>query len=456
MTTSAPLQREPFLKTAAERAADGRALRDRLPRSRHSAWSVPPDRPDPVIAVVERSRDLPARLAALQNARLAQSAFAFFRATPDVMAADLARTPSSGLRVQLCGDAHCLNFGPAVTPERSMSFELLDFAQTAPGPWEWDLKRLAASLVLAADATKTKKENAHAAIMAAARSYRLRMHEFAPKTALETWYALVDASPPAVAVAESDPEARRRRRQIADGARLRSARAALEQLTVVTADGRRLRRTDAVPAPPNPFGANAQVEGALVSYAENLTPDVRVLYGKYRFVDAAPAPLQSGRLGAGGSVALLQAGIDDPLVLELRSAEPSVLEQFAGPSGAPNPAERIVTGRRLMQRADDPLLGWAAVDGRAFVVNQFRTEKGALEVGAFDGFGLRDYAGMCGSALAGAHARSGDAAQIAGYLGKGDTFDKALVRFGLLYAAQAEHDHVSVLAAIDRGSLPVA
>jgi hypothetical protein len=454
MTISAPPQRE-LSMNAAERAAAGKALRERVARSGHSAWLAPPDRADPLRTLAERGRGWPAETAAAHNARLAQSPFAFFRATPDVMAADLARTPASGLRVQLCGDAHCLNFTTALTPERRITFEPIDFAETAPGPWEWDLKRLAASLVLAASAIKTKRENAHAAVAAATRSYRLRMLDFATKTALETWYAGLDAAAP-LAIGVPDPEARRRHKQVADAVALHSAPALLERLTVVTPAGRRFRTAEGREPPGGASAEHLGLENACASYVQSLAPELRRLYERYRLVDAAAGPSSAGRLVEVGRLALLQAGPDDLLLLEVRPAAASVLEPFTGANGTESAGERIVAGQRLMQNQNDPFLGWSTTAEGSLVVRQFRAEKRALDPAVFDGFGLRDFAHFCGSALAGAHARSGDAAEIAGYLGKGDTFDKAIVRFGLLYAAQAEQDHAAFVAAIDAGSVVIA
>jgi uncharacterized protein (DUF2252 family) len=446
MTSSAPPQRE-MPTTAAERAAAGKALRDHVPRSSHSAWVAPADRSDPVQVLNSQGRGRAAGLVARRNARLAESPFAFFRATPGVMAADLAQTPASGPRAQLCGDAHCLNFGTAAAPDRRLIFDVLDFDETAPGPWEWDVKRLAASLVLAARAIKIRGENAHSTVSAAVRAYRLKMLDLATKTVLEAWSGWVDAT---AGPAEPDHEARRRRKQIADAVHVHSMQALLDALTVWEGGARRFRVPETLEPAAAEFGGGLAVEDALQSFADRLAPENRVLFARYRLIDRAPGPAGSGAL------ALMQADPDDVLILQLKEAAPSVLEPYAGASSFTNPAERIVHGQRLMQAASDPLLGWGGSwGGHDFSVRQFKAPKPALDLAALDGYGLRDYALLCGSALAGAHARSADAAQIAGYLGKGDTFDKAVMRFGLLYAAQAEQDHASFLAAIDAGTVPV-
>jgi uncharacterized protein (DUF2252 family) len=454
MTTILAPPRE-LLASPAERAAAGKALRDRVPRSSHSGWVTPPDRIDPWRTLADRNRGRPAGLVGLENARLAQSPFAFFWATADIMAADLARTPASGGSAQLCGDAHCLNFSTAAIPEGRAIFALVDFDETLPGPWEWDLKRLASSLVLAARAIKVKTESAHAVVAAAVASYRLKTFELATKGPLEMWSAAVDATA-MVKIGESDPEARRRRRQIADTLQSRSMAAALARLTVVTSAGRRFRTG----APPERFpiepSGEAEIDRVLATYVEHLAPAVRILFERYGLVDAVPSPAWRGGRLEQGWLALVQAGSNDARILELRPAAPSVLEPYVETSSVGNPAERIVNGQQLMQNAVDPLLGWGSAGERTFTVRQLRTAKTDVDPGALDGLGLRDFAHMCGSALALAHARSGDAALTAGYLGKGETFDKAIVRFALLYAAQAEQDHASFRAAIDAGSVPIA
>jgi uncharacterized protein (DUF2252 family) len=441
-----------LLVTAADRAAAGKALRVRVPRSGHSAWIAPPDRSDPLRTLAERRRGRVVKLIPLRNARMAESPFAFYRGSADIMAADLACTPVSGLRVQLCGDAHCLNFGTFATPERRLVFEVTDFDETLPGPWEWDVKRLAASLVLAARSIKLKGENANIAVIAAVRSYRLRMLEFAAKTALDTWYARVDAA--GAVSPETDPEARRRRKQIVEGAHAHSMQAALEKLTITAAGGRHF--CDDPPLlyhPADEQDGDFAIEHVLTTYAQSLAPEVRVLFGRYRLVDHAVKVVGVGSIGTRSAVALLQADGDDALILQIKAAAPAVLEPYAGTSSFANHGERVVRGQRLMQSAGDVLLGWGTSGALDFYVRQFKDKKTAINIAAMDGFGLREYAQLCGTALAGAHARSGDAAQIAGYLGKADTFDKAIVRFAVLYADQAERDYALFLAAIDAGTI---
>lgn len=449
MTTIAAPQ---AMLTAGERSAAGKALRESVPRSSHAGWSAPADRVDPLEIVAESSRGRVARLVPLRNARMAESPFAFFRGSAAVMAADLAHTPVTGPQVQLCGDAHCLNFGAFATPERRLIFDVNDFDETLPGPWEWDIKRLAASLVLAARSIELKAVGASVAVLAATRAYRVRMGEFAVQTALDTWYTRIDAAelaPPA------DADDRRKRKQIVDSAEAHSMRAAVERFTVLSVSGRRFREE-----PPLLYHAQDETDGGFdiervfESYPQTLAPEVRVLFGRYRLVDHAIKVVGVGSIGTRCSVALFQADGDDALILQIKQALPSVIEAYASPSVFDSHGERVVFGQRLMQSASDTFLGWGTSGSHDFYVRQFRDKKGSVDIAAMDGYGLRDYARMCGSALAGAHARSGDAAQIAGYLGKNDTFDKALVRFALAYAEQAERDHAAFAEAVAAGRIP--
>jgi hypothetical protein len=411
--------------SAADRAAAGKALRDRVPRSGHSAWTAPADRPDPVALLARTCDARLGPLVPLRNARMAESPFAFFRGSADIMASDLARTPATGLHVQMCGDAHCLNFGAYATPERRLIFDVTDFDETLPGPWEWDLKRLAASLVLAARSVDLKAGNGNIPVLAAVRAYRLRMLELAPRTALETWYARVEA---ASVGPDANLDDRRRRKQIVESAESKSMRAAVENITVAVPDGRRFREEPPLLYhPDDELPGGFDVATVLATYARSLSPEVRVLFGRYRLTDCAVNVVGVGSIGTRCSVALMRADGDDFLILQIKEA-----------------------------LASDALVGWGTTGEHDFYVRQFKDKKGAANIAAMDGFGLREYAEMCGRTLAKAHARSGDAVQIAAYLGKADTFDKALVRFASLYADQAEQDYTEFLAAIDERRIPVS
>jgi uncharacterized protein (DUF2252 family) len=452
MTTIAPAAHPG--PAAAERAAAGKARRDRVPRSAHSAWTPPPDRPDPLAVLAEAGRGRVDRLMPLRNARMAVSPFAFFRGAADIMAADLATTPVTGINVQLCGDAHCLNFGAFATAERRLIFDVNDFDETLAGPWEWDIKRLATSLVLAARSIKLKNDGGTVVVLAALRAYRLKLLEYAAMTAIETWYARIDAADVDI---PDGPDKQRARKAIVESAHANSARAALDKITHVGVESRQF-----VENPPLLYHAASAAEGdfdidrVFRSYIDSLTPEVRVLLGRYRLVDHAVKVVGVGSVGTRCAVALLQADGDDALILQIKQACASVLERYVGASPFVNHGERVVHGQRLMQTASDALLGWGTSGEHDFYVRQYRDKKGSIDIAALDGFGLREYGEMCARALAKSHARSGDAVQIAGYLGKGDTFDKALARFAVLYADQAEADFRDFRAAIEAGKIPIA
>ncbi len=438
--------------SAAERAAAGKALREAVPRSSHSAWVTVPNRSQALRIIADSSHGRVDHLIPLRNARMAESAFAFFRGSAGVMAADLATTPATGVSVQIGGDAHCLNFGAFATPERRLIFDLNDFDETHSGPWEWDVKRLVASLVLAARSIRLKDSGANLTALAAVRAYRLKMIDFAATSALDTWYAHIDAAQ----VSSGDSDERRKRRLIVDHAQAHSMQAALERYTVPGPAGRHF-----VDEPPLLYHPNGKTDGGFdvervfATYSGTLAREIQVLFGRYRLVDHSVKVVGVGSIGTRCSVALLHADAQDYLILQIKQAQASVLEPYCGPSPFANHGERVVFGQRLMQSASDAFLGWGTSGEHDYYVRQFKDKKGSVDIGAMDGYGLRDYAEMCGRALASAHARSGDAVRIAAYLGKSDVFDKAIVRFGLLYAGQAESDHETFVAAIDAGRIPV-
>jgi uncharacterized protein (DUF2252 family) len=384
---------------------------------------------------------------------MAVSPFAFFRGAASVMAADLAGTPRTGIDVQLCGDAHCLNFGGFATPERNLIFDINDFDESLPGPWEWDVKRLAVSLMLAARELKLKDGPAKIGVLAAVRSYRLRMAACAALPALDVWYARIDEE--AVVAMSADPVARKRRESMAAHARENTAQHAIEKLTEVV-DGTRRFRDD----PPLLYHPRELADGRLDmqalfdGYAASLRPDVRELFSRYRLLDAVIKVVGVGSVGTRCAIALFQADDDDSLLLQVKEATTSVLEQYLAPSECSNHGERVVRGQRIMQSASDVLLGWTSLAGRDFYVRQFRDMKGSADIDVMDADQLREYGEFCAWALANAHARSGDAVAIAGYLGKGDTFDKALVAFSVEYADQTESDYARFTEAVKNDKVP--
>lgn len=438
---------------AREKLAAGKALRATVPRSTHGGWTPAPDRPDPVAVIEASNAGRLARLVPIRMERMTESAFGFYRGAAAIMAADLARTPASGLHVQLSGDAHCMNFGGFATPERNLLFDLNDFDETMPGPWEWDLKRLVTSIVVAARHNNFSARNAEVAALAAAQAYRLRMRELAAVSALETWYARLDATE--ILDAARSAGARRRRGRIRDQAATDSVRAAVAKYTQITGGVRRFADD-----PPLLYHSAAtddddfDVAEIVGTYAWNLPPDVQVLLDRYTLLDAAIKVVGVGSVGTRCAVALFAADDDDAFILQIKEALPSVLAAQLGPSEFKNHGERVVRGQRVMQAASDVFLGWALSGSRSFYVRQFRDMKTSADLEAMDAYQLREYAHYCAWALAGAHARSGDAAAIAGYAGKSTVLDRALLAFALDYAEQNQRDYERFAAAVKSAAPP--
>ena len=424
---------------AGARAEAGRALRKGVPRSSHAAW-VPAAGRSPLDLLAESDRRRLPELVPLRHARMLASPFAFLRGAPSVMAQDLATTPVTGLTVQACGDAHLLNFGLFATPERNLVFGLNDFDETLPGPWEWDVKRLATSLVVAARTAGFDQAVGHGAAQAAVRVYREQLARYAGMRLLEVWYSRVDASE-IIALSRG-----RRRRVVAE----RLARAqhhtnldALPRLTEPAADGRRF-----VEDPP--LLTHVQechpgwVEEVLGRYRASMSDERRQLLGRFRAQDAARKVVGVGSVGTRCYVVLLLGDRhDDPLLLQVKQAAASVLEPHAGRSRYRHAGRRVVTGQRLLQTASDIFLGWTSDGAADYYVRQLWDMKGSVNLDTLDPADLAPYGRLCGWVLARAHARSGDAAAISGYLGGGDSFDRAVADFAEAYADQTEADHAA-------------
>ncbi|MFD5720220.1 DUF2252 domain-containing protein [Streptomyces sp. NPDC127036] len=439
--------------TSADRAARGRAARKRVSRSAHGSWIPAADRPDPVGVLQRQGRDRLQELLPIRYGRMAASPFAFLRGAAAVMAADLAAQPHTGLTVQLCGDAHLLNFGLYASPERSLLFDLNDFDETFPGPFEWDVKRLAASVAVAARENGHKEEHVFAAARAAAGHYRETMRRLARQGELTVWYQHIDADLLLPLVRSG----RRRRRTEATltRARRRTSLHAFGKLTE-TVDG----RPRIVHDPPllEPAGTldMATLRKIFSDYRSTLTEERRLLLDRYRFVDAARKVVGVGSVGTRCFIVLLAGrDADDPLFLQIKQAGRSVLEEHLPTGPYLHPGRRVVAGQRLMQAAGDIFLGWTTgPEGRAFYWRQLRDMKGSADIAGMDPGELRGYAGLCGTALARAHARSGDRIAIAAYLGGADTFDRSLAHFALRYADRTTADHTALGAAVTAGVVP--
>ena len=451
--------------TVDERRVRGRAARDVAPRKSHGQWAPAPGRAG-AIGVLERQGETRVQeLLPIRYARMAASPFAFFRGSAAIMAADLAETPRTGLAAQLCGDAHLSNFGGFAAPDRELVFDLNDFDETFPGPWEWDLKRLGASVAVAARDAGLGHRDRRGAVTAVGRAYREAMREFAGMRNLDVWHTWLRADEILVRVREGLGEKAARRMQRAlERAQGKNSLRALAKLTdrvngelrlisdppLVVPLGELLPATDAE-------ALSEALTAVVRDYTDTLRPDLRTVVQSYRAVDVARKVVGVGSVGTRAWVVLmLGRDDDDPLFLQIKEAQRSVLQSHVGRSRYANQGRRVVEGQRLMQAAGDVLLGWIRTKGvddtsRDFYVRQLWDCKLSVTIEGFDGGGFERYGGLCGWTLARAHARTGDRIAIASYLGNSDSFDNALARFAESYADTNASDHQALVDAIRSG-----
>jgi uncharacterized protein (DUF2252 family) len=450
---------------APERAATGRAARSEARRSSHAAWEPPEGRADPVAILEQQASSRVAELVPIRYGRMAASPFAFFRGAAAVMAADLAGTPVSGLRVQACGDAHLSNFGAFAAPDRRLVFDLNDFDESLSGPWEWDVKRLAASFAIAGRENGFKRKERGPAVREAGRSYREAMRAFASQGNLDVWYARLDVES-VMGEIEAEPKLTKQVRKGVAKAQAKDSARALAKLTHVVGGELRILADPPLIVPAEELmaaGETRDLEQVLLqvldSYRASLPGDRQHLLDGYRFRHLARKVVGVGSVGTRAWIVLLTGADDsDPLFLQAKEAEASVLEPYAGASRFENHGQRVVEGQRLMQAASDIFLGWCPAVGfdggtRDFYVRQLWDWKRSVEVERLTPHGLELYARMCGWTLARAHARSGDRIAIAAYLGGGDAFDLAIAEFSESYADQSERDHAALVTAIEAGRL---
>jgi uncharacterized protein (DUF2252 family) len=454
--------------TVEERRARGRAAREVASRKSQGEWAAPAGRAGPIGMLERQGETRVPELLPIRYARMAASPFAFFRGNAAIMAADLAETPRSGLVVQLCGDAHLSNFGGFAAPDRELVFDLNDFDETFPGPWEWDLKRLAASVAVAARDAGLGARERRDAVRAVGRAYRDAMHGLAEMRNLDVWYARLEADEILARVREGlgEKAGRKLQREMERAERKNSLRA-LAKLTTRENGELRLVSDPPLVVPIGellPEADAAALVDALTSlvrdYADTLRPDLRPVVQSYHPIDVARKVVGVGSVGTRAWVLLmLGRDEDDPLFLQVKEAQRSVLQPHLGRSRYANQGRRVVEGQRLMQATGDALLGWirtSGVDGdtRDFYVRQLWDWKLSVAIDNFDGDGFERYAGLCGGTLARAHARTGDRVAIAAYLGNSDSFDNALARFAESYADTNASDHAALVKAIQSGRLP--
>jgi uncharacterized protein (DUF2252 family) len=441
----------------ADRIAAGRAMRKIVPRSSHADWEPAADRPDPVAVLMAQGETRVADLLPIRHGRMAESQFGFFRGAAAGIAIDLASTPSTGIVVQLCGDAHLMNFGGFATPERRLIFDVNDFDETLPGPWEWDLKRLGASFAVAARAKGLSDDVGQTAVLHMTLAYAGLLAAFATTPTLDIWHWSIDTDLlVAMAAAVGDVDTQTRFDQAIARAHAHSNLQAVHKLTAVV-DGHR-RIVDQLPLVGHVGGDDDidRMQSLLDGYRASLPDDVGHLLDEFTLADAARKVVGVGSVGTRCWIALLEGGgADDPLILQIKEAQASVLEPHLGHCAYDNHARRVVEGQRLMQAASDLFLGWTHDDssGVDYYWRNLRDMKVSADVNELPTTTFLHYAELCGGALARAHARSGDAAAISGYLGKGDVFGKALGRFATAYADQNARDHEAIVQAIADGRL---
>lgn len=448
-------------RSVEERMDAGKKLRSKFPRIKQGEYQPSNKRTDPVSFLQAQAKTRIAELIPIRYARMLASPFAFLRGGAGIMAADLAaHGKTTGIQVQACGDLHVANFGAFASAERALIFGINDFDETLPGPWEWDMKRLVASIVASGQFLGAKKKLCEDAVMAAVRSYRKRIRQYAFMGNMELWYTTINEDDVMKSLSGTAVVGLRR---IATKARQRTHMQVLDKLTDIVDDKFRLRDNA-------PFivrethvesgkTINEALELFLQSYLPSLADDRKFLLSQYRIVDVARKVVGVGSVGTRCWVVFLKGNHDqDPLFLQIKEAQPSVLEPFTKNSEYKNYGQRVVAGQRLIQSSPDIFLGWGEQNGKHFYVRQLRDMKGGVEFDP-DKFKLENftqYTALCGWAMALAHAKSGDAAQIAGYVGKNDDLDEAMVKFAFAYADQTEKDYYALAEAAKSGRIKVA
>lgn len=441
--------------SVAERMEMGQARQTAVPLASHAEWNPPADRD--MVGLIEASNNgrVPS-LITIRHQRMQVSAFTFYRGAPAVMSYDLAQTPASGINAQLCGDCHISNFGMYASPERNLVFDLNDFDETLPGPFEWDIKRTVASIVIAAQNAGLTEKDARKAVLEALRIYREKINELAYRSYLDTWYSRIEADVFLEMVKKKHQKtAATLLARVQEKNRLK----AFNKLTTMVDGERRI-----IHDPPLVFRLNKQEEAVregirelFTAYYESLDDSRKRLLSRYRFMDVAHKVVGVGSVGTRCFISFWQ-GVDDgdPLFLQVKQARASLLEPYLGRSEYDHPGQRVIAGQKLMQATTDIFLGYGQIGEETYFIRQLYDMKGSVDLEALPAPYLKRYAGLCGAVLARAHARSGDAAQIAGYLGNTDEFDQALLAFAFCYAAQNNADWADFQQAVSDGRLPVS
>jgi uncharacterized protein (DUF2252 family) len=438
--------------------AAGKRLRDTVPRSSQAVWTRPKDRADPLEILHASDAGRQPELLPIRYGRMLQTPFTFYRGSAAVMAADLATTPTTNVHVQACGDCHLLNFGGFATPERSINFDINDFDETLPAPWEWDIKRLVASFVLAARSNGLSGSAGRDAAVACARSYRERLREVAEMSPLEAWYECISAED-FIGMLDDPADQKRVQRRIEKAQEQQGSEVDYPKLAQMV--GGQVQIKDQPPLIFHPEAARAEgfreaVDKALATYRETLSDDRKALLDRYRLVDVAMKVVGIGSVGRYCSIGLFMSSSNQPLFLQFKEAVASVLEPYAGKSLYGHSGQRVVQGQRLMQSSSDIFLGWATgLRGNDLYVRQLRDAKIKPLIETFNRSMLELYGKACGWALARAHGRASHPWLLSGYLGTSATFDEAMGDFAVAYADQAERDHAALKAAVSAGTIKV-
>jgi len=437
-----------------ERLYEGELLRSRLPHAVHAEWKPGRKHRDPIKLLEESNRYRLPNLVPVRYGRMLRSPFTFLRGSAGLMAHDLAMLPSTGIQVQACGDCHLMNFGLFATPERNLIFDINDFDETLPAPWEWDVKRLAISFAVAARDNRLSDKSARGIAAECVRAYRVYLRKFSKMSPMDVWYDRLDAQ--AIIDMAPNVEIKKIREQLVAKARMRVGDYLFPKISGEVGGRRRL-----IDQPPILFhvyekGFARSVNLALQDYRLSLPHERRVLFDRYRLEDIAVKAVGIGSVGTYCFVGLFFSAENHPLLLQFKEACPSVLAPYAGKSAYENQGQRVVTGQRLTQSSSDIFLGWTrGQNGRYFFVRQLRDMKMSAPIEGISAARMKMYAEWCGLTLARAHAKSGDAALISGYLGKTDSFDQAIGTFAIAYADQNEKDHAALVAAEKSGRINV-
>ena len=446
------------------RRALGKSHRKLVPRSSHAAWKPDPKRSDPIKLLQAQDKGRIQELLPIKYGRMLASPFAFYRGSAVVMAADLASTPVSSLEVILCGDAHLSNFGIFATPERNLVFDINDFDEVYPGPWEWDIKRLAASAVLAGRENGFKEKDCRELALIACRAYHKAMARFSAASILDVWYFHVNADTLIQLFAKYAAKSANQAKKTINKAKTRTSERTMQKLTEVVDGGRQFvnsppllqRLSDLLTEEQKAQISQQDLEGLWFAYIKSLPQERRLLLERFRVTDAAMRVGGVGSVGTSCSILLLEGDTEnDALILQQKEAGPSALAAYLPKRRFTNQAQRVVVGQRAMQAASDIFLGWqkSPLTGKAYYWRQLKDQKGSFDMQTLDMDGVAAYLAVCGGCLARAHARTGDSAWISGYLGSGTVFDEAIGDFAVAYANQAEQDYLLLIDAVKTGRI---